>query len=192
MQPHLFTVDTALLTNRVLVRRFREGDGGAFFELLQNNAAQIQDHFAPLAIEVTHPHEAEAFIRRRLAAWLLQEDYLFGIWRSDEADLIGFIGFTDLDWQAERAEISYFLDHRHTGKGYMTEAMARVVTFGFKQLQLVKIALKTLAENAASQRLARKVGFRREGDLRAEYRKPSGAREDITLFGLTRQEYGLN
>jgi RimJ/RimL family protein N-acetyltransferase len=192
MQSHLFSVDTALLTNRVLIRRFREGDGAAFFELLQNNTAQIQDHFASLAEEVTHPQEAEAFIRRRLAAWLLQEEYLFGIWRSDEADLIGFIGFTDLDWQAERAEISYFLDQRHTGKGYMTEAMARVITFGFKQLQLFKLALKTLADNAASQRLARKVGFRREGDLRAEFRKASGAREDIILFGLTRQEYGLS
>ena len=73
----------------------------------------------------------------------------------------------------------------------MTEVVARVLTFAFKQLKLEKIALRTLADNAASQRLARKVGFRREGDLRSEYRKPSGALLDMILYGLTREEYGM-
>lgn len=44
-------------------------------------------------------------------------------------------------------------------------------------------------DNVASQRLARKCGFRREGDLRSDYRRPSGELADTMLFGLTRPEY---
>ncbi|MEL6973636.1 MAG: GNAT family protein [Bacteroidota bacterium] len=104
--------------------------------------------------------------------------------------MIGFVHFRNIDWQTPRAEISYFLHQNQAGKGIMTEVMSRMVQFAFKQLQLNKLVLKTLIDNYGSQRLARKVGFRREGDLRHEYRKASGVLLDVMLFGLTREEYG--
>ncbi|MEL7221405.1 MAG: GNAT family protein, partial [Bacteroidota bacterium] len=79
----------------------------------------------------------------------------------------------------------------HAGKGIMTEVLARMVQFAFRQLELNKLVLKTLVDNYSSQRLARKVGFRREGDLRNEVRRNSGALFDVMLFGLTREEYGV-
>jgi RimJ/RimL family protein N-acetyltransferase len=190
MRPEIFKIDTAILTSRTLIRRVREGDGAAFFDLIQANSSYIEDHFPHLVEQVKDRDAAEAFVRQRLAHWLLQKEFTFSIWRNEEADLIGFVNFQELDWEVPRAEINYFLHQDHAGKGIMTEVLARMVQFAFRQLELNKLALKTLVDNYSSQRLARKVGFRREGDLRNEIRRESGALHDVMLFGLTREEYG--
>ena len=191
MRSELFKVDTAILTSRTLIRRVREGDGPAFFQLVQANTSYIEDHFPHLVDKVKDNEAAEAFVRYRLAQWLLQKEYTFGIWRNEEADLIGFVNFREINWEVPMAEINYFLHQDFAGKGIMTEVLARMVQFAFRQLQLNKLSLKTLIDNYSSQRLARKVGFRREGDLRHEARRPSGVLSDIMLFGLTREEYGV-
>ncbi len=190
MQINLFTIDTVLLTSRALIRRFREGEGKAFYDLVRDNHGYVEDHFPHLMQQVHNAEEGEAFVRRKLAAWLLQEEFCFGIWHTKEAKLVGYIHLSEIDWDLPLAEVSYFLDQSEAGKGVMTEVLARVVQFGFKQLQLEKIRLRTLIDNYPSQRLARKVGFSREGDLRHEFRKSTGALLDLMQFGLTRDIYG--
>jgi RimJ/RimL family protein N-acetyltransferase len=190
MQAALFKIDTAVLTSRTVIRRFREGEGEAFYELLQANHGYLEDHFPSLLEQVPQPEDGEVYVRHAIAKWLLQDSFAFGIWHTADAKLIGYIHFREIEWDIPAAEISYFLDQGYTGQGIMTEVMARMVQYGFRQLQLNKLRLRTLIDNYASQRLARKVGFRREGDLRNEYRKPAGNLVDIMLFGLTREEYG--
>lgn len=190
MRPALFTADTAILTTRTLIRRFREGDGKAFYDLVQNNHSYLEDHFPDLIKGIIDSDSAEIFVRQKIAHWLLQSEYTFGIWDNDSAKLIGYFQFLHIDWTVPRAELVYFLNHEHTGKGMMTEVLARMVQYGFMELHINKLALKTLQDNYPSQRLARKVGFRREGDLRNEFRKPSGALFDLMVFGLTKEEYG--
>ncbi|RMF04838.1 MAG: N-acetyltransferase [Bacteroidetes bacterium] len=190
MQASLFNIDTAVLTSRTVIRRFREGEGKAFYELLQTNRSYLEDHFSTLLAQVPQPEQAEIFVRQAMANWLLQHSYAFGVWHTGDAKLIGYVHFREIDWDIPAAELSYFLDYAYTGQGIMTEVIARMVQYAFRQLKLDKLRLRTLIDNYASQRLARKVGFRREGDLRNEYRKPAGNLVDIMLFGLTREEYG--
>lgn len=190
MRPHLYGIDTALLTNHSVVRRFREGDGEKFYELLQANSSYIEDHFPQLLNEVRDRESAEAYARRKLAAWLQQEEFAFVIQETGSGDLIGYIRLFNLDWLLPRAELSYFLHRDFTGRGWMTEALARLLQFAFRQLQLEKIYLHTLIDNYNSQRLARRIGFRREGDLRNEFRNRGGTLSDVMRFGLTREEYG--
>jgi len=190
MRTDLFNIDTAILTSRTLIRRFREGDGAAFYDLIQDNYSYIEDHFPKMMKSVTDADTAEIFIRTKIANWLLQEEFTFGIWDNDSTKLIGYVHFLKIDWSIPKTEIGYFIHQNQSGKGLMTEVVARMVQYGFLQLKLNKLILKTLQDNYASQRLARKVGFRREGDLRHEFRKPTGALFDIMAFGLTKEEYG--
>ena len=191
MRPDLFNIDTALLTPRCVVRRFRENDGAAFFALIEGNRDYLLDHFPILIEEVgTDANAAEAFVRERIAYWLLQQDFAFGIWSNETSKLIGYVHLFDLNWNVPAAEVSFFLGKEQEEKGLMTEVLARVVRFGFRQLALEKIYLKTLADNYGSQRVARKVGFGREGDLRNEFRRPGGMLVDLVRFGLSRETYG--
>ena len=190
MRPELFNIDTAILTSRTLTRRFREGDGSAFFELVQNNHSYIEDHFPKLTKAVVDENSSEVFIRTKIARWLLQDEYTFGVWDNESTALIGYFHFLKIDWSIPKAEIGYFIDQDHAGKGLMTEVVARMIQYGFHQIKFNKLVLKTLQDNYGSQRLARKVGFRREGDLRHEFQKNTGGLFDVMAFGLTKEEYG--
>lgn len=191
MRHELFPAETALLTARAVVRRFREGDGAALYDLTDNNRLYLSDYFSRMLLSTPDRETAERYVREKMAAWLLQQEYCFGIWDNKSAQLIGMIQLTGIDWSVPRAELSFFLDQAFKGKGLMTEALQAVIRFAFSQLFIEKLSLRTAMENYDLHRLARKCGFRREGDLRAEMRKSSGDLMDVMLFGLTRTEFGL-
>jgi ribosomal-protein-serine acetyltransferase len=191
MRSQLFNIDTALLTNRCVVRRFRENEGTHLLRLVDDNRDVLQDHFPILIGEITRDDcAAETFVRERIAAWLLQSDYAFGIWLNETTELIGYIHLFEINWQVPTAEMSFFIDRNHVKQGLMTEVLARTIRFGFRQLELEKIYVKTLSDNFGSQRLVRRVGFSREGDLRNEFRKPGGTLADLVRFGFSRETYG--
>lgn len=191
MRPQLFNIDTALLTQRCVVRRFRENEGTIFQELVYKNRDILQDHFPLMVGEIADtPVSTEVFLRQRIAGWLLQSDYAFGIWHNETTEMIGYVHLFDINWDVPSAEMSYFLDRDMVKQGLMTEVLARVIRFGFKQLELEKIYIRTLTDNYDGHRLARRVGFSREGDLRNEFRKPGGTLVDLVRFGFSRETYG--
>lgn len=189
MQARLLQIDTALLSQHVLVRRFQEGDGARLYELVEDNYSFLFDSFPRTLREISDKENAEFFVRRQLSDWHLQQGYSFGIWHNQSAEMIGLVRLFHIDWEIPKGEVGYFIDREYMGQGLMTEVLRIIQQFAFKQLALEKLVLRTAMENVASQRLARKCGFRREGDLRGDFRKLSGELIDTMLFGLTRSEY---
>ncbi|MBK6949691.1 MAG: GNAT family N-acetyltransferase [Haliscomenobacter sp.] len=111
------------------------------------------------------------------------------MWDKDSADLIGYVAFHPIDWSLPKAAITGFIDKNRQGKGYMPEVLQSLFPFAFQQAGLEKLTLLVSTENTAAQRLARKCGFQREGDLREEIRRKSGEPLDLLLFGLTKSTY---
>lgn len=189
MQARLFDIDTALITPRTVVRRFRENEGSALYQMAQKNHSRLHDHFPRTLQAVSDKEKAEYFVRQKFASWLLQQEYCFGIWEKKKVALIGLIQLFDIDWHTPSAEISFFIDKKFEGKGIMTEVLQYLLRFAFEQLKIEKLKVRTAMDNYAAQRLVRKCSFRREGDLRSEFKKGSGDLIDVMLFGATRGEY---
>ena len=188
MRKELLDIDTALITTRTVVRRFRENDGEGVYTLIENNISKLHDYHRETIKNVTTPQLGEIYVRKKLANWLLQKGYTFGVWDKKSAELIGFINIFDINWVLPEAHLEFLLDHNFTGRGIMTEALFSIIRFGFNQLKLEKLYFTTLMDDYAGQRLARKCSFRREGDLRGSFRKETGELIDLMLFGLTRSE----
>lgn len=189
MLARLYNIDTALVTPRTVARRFREGEGEAFYKLIEDNRYRISD-VLPQTIETVPDKDAgEAYIRHKIADWLRQEEFCFGIWENKNALLVGFVRIYNIDWEVPAADTTFFIDREFEGKGIMTEVVQMMMRYAFDQLQIEKIRLRTATDNYATQRLARKCGFRREGDLRSEIRRASGELVDVMLFGYTKTEY---
>ena len=188
MKKELLDIDTALITPRTVVRRFRENDGKVVYDLIHDNISKLHDFHRETIKSVNTPELGEIYVRRKLANWLLQKGYTFGVWDKKSADLIGFINIYAIDWKLPEAHLEFLLDQNFTGRGIMTEALFSTIRFGFNQLKLEKLYFTTLMDDYAGQRLARKCSFRREGDLRGSYRKDNGELIDLMLFGLTRSE----
>lgn len=189
MQVHLLHIDTAILTKRTVTRRFRENEGNQLSELILNNHQFIADHFPKTVKAITDDTSAEIFLRKKIAAWLYQEEYCFGIWENEKAKLIGFIRIFKIEWDVPKADLGYFIDQNYGGQGIMTEVMQRIIQFAFNQLGIERLRIRTAMDNYASQRLARKCGFRREGDLRGDFKKPNGEIIDVMIFGLLKSDF---
>ena len=189
--PHLFDIDTALLTKRCVIRRLREGDGAVMSDLTATCQTGLYDHQPRLLNELGEgADDHEAFVRRRIADWLLQRRFSFGVWDTEATVLIAFIEVAEIDWYLARGELRYFISPSYQKESYATEIVARITRYAFLQLSLDKLYFITLADHYAAQRTVRKVGFSREGDLRNEFRRASGNLVDAFRFGLTRETYG--
>jgi RimJ/RimL family protein N-acetyltransferase len=99
------------------------------------------------------------------------------------ARVVGGIGI-GLSSSGYRASIGYWIAASARGQGICTRALRLLTRYAFEDLQLPSVQLVTDPDNIASQRVAEKVGFRREGVLRAHLRHPDGRIRDSVMFSL--------
>jgi RimJ/RimL family protein N-acetyltransferase len=85
--------------------------------------------------------------------------------RTEESGPLGYVGLIPDGNDPKQTQISYRFATQHWGQGYASEATGRLVRHGFEVLCLPAIAIVTHPENAASLRLAMRLGFVREADL---------------------------
>jgi [ribosomal protein S5]-alanine N-acetyltransferase len=103
-------------------------------------------------------------------------------------DLCGQLTVGGITWGSLcSAHVGYWLDEALAGRGVMPTAVALAVDHCFAVLGLHRIEINVRPENAASLRVARKLGFREEG-LRREYLHIAGDWRDHISFALVRNE----
>ena len=90
----------------------------------------------------------------------------FAITLPPDDECVGQMGI-QFDAPARRAEAFYWLAPRARGRGIATEALELVTSWAFGRNDVVRVQLVTRVDNVASQRVAERCGFRREGILRA-------------------------
>jgi RimJ/RimL family protein N-acetyltransferase len=78
-------------------------------------------------------------------------------------------------------ELGYWAAPSFRGRGYVPRAVQLLCAWGFDELQLPRMQLGTFLGNAASERVAEKSGFTREGVLRA-WLEQRGERRDVTMW----------
>ena len=117
--------------------------------------------------------------------------YEFAIVRSDHSQLIGRCGIRLSDAEQTEAMLWYVLAQDAWGHGYAAEAAQAVLAFGFEELRLHRIFVEIDPRNAASLRVAEKVGLRREGHF-VETTWTKGEWTDSVVFALLDREYRVH
>lgn len=93
-----------------------------------------------------------------------------------------------IDRQNEKADIGYWLGKQYWNKGYMTEAIKRLIEFAFTELHLFRLHARCFERNRASARILTKCGMKLEGCARGDALK-DGEHLDVLDFGLLASEY---
>jgi RimJ/RimL family protein N-acetyltransferase len=96
--------------------------------------------------------------------------------------VVGSIGMGVND--SRNGHIGYWCARAARGNGVTTRALRLLCEHSFEELDLLRLELITDPDNLASQRVAEKVGFRREGVLRSHLAHPDGRRRDSVMFSL--------
>lgn len=137
------------------------------------------------------PHQSLEDSRRFLRA-VLQQRFLgqpvpWGIVELHSGRLLGTAGFVSWRPEQRRAEVGYAIARSHWNQGYVTEAMRRILEFGWREMQLHRIEARCLTENGASERVMQKIGMRYEGILRGQiYFK--GQFRDVKMYAILRTD----
>ncbi len=82
---------------------------------------------------------------------------------------VGYAGIWKITKEHNKGELGYALRQGYTGKGYMAEALKKILNFGFNKLKLHRLEANTDSKNTNSIKLLKKLGFKQEAFLRDDY-----------------------
>ena len=92
-----------------------------------------------------------------------------GLWAIEDlagGEILGWVALIKLN--IDDIEVGYRLRRPSWGRGIATEAAARILEYGFSDLELDRIVAVTLPENTASERVLAKLGLRLERSYQQE------------------------
>ena len=170
-----------------------------FYELIQNNISHIENTFPITLSSCATLLKTQEFLNKNRRKQNEKEGYSFYLRNTETQKLIGYICIKNVNQSIMKCELAYFIDKDFEGQGIISKAVSETVAYCFDQLQMNKVYICTSKINAASQRIALKLGFQKEGILREEFKngtrgdaESSEAKailEDIVYFGLLKSEY---
>ena len=126
-------------------------------------------------------HDAETYVRGCLDSG--PERLPFAIVDAETDALLGSIDLR-LNEHRYRGHVGYWVAADARGRGVCTTALRLVTRMALEQLRVQRMELITDPDNVASQRVAEKVGYTREGVLRAHLLHPDGRLRDSLMFSL--------
>ena len=99
---------------------------------------------------------------------------------------LGFAAIVDLDLERREGEIGYMVAPAARGRGIAPRAVDLLTGWGFDELGLIRLELRIDVENPASERVAERTGYQRDGVLRSVYFK-DGLRTDLAVWSRLSQ-----
>lgn len=157
-----------LETTRLILRPLEERDLDALFKLRTDS---VVSRYIDRSIDI-QPDDIMAFIHK-IAKGLSKNLWVYwAITKKDEDLLIGTVCFWNLVHSDAKAELGYELSSAAQGKGYMSETLKAVLSYGFGPMGLLSVEAGVHPDNHASLMLLERTGF-----------KPSGTFKDTFLTG---------
>lgn len=86
------------------------------------------------------------------------------------------------------AEIGYWIDAAHEGRGLVTRAVRALIAIGFEELHLNRIAIRSGVDNHRSRVIPERLGFTFEGVERGGGRGTAGY-YDLNVYSMLRDEW---
>ncbi|WP_344044422.1 GNAT family N-acetyltransferase [Nocardioides panacihumi] len=154
---------------------------------LRDAYARNRDHLAPweprrqeqFFTEAWHHEDARAKVADAAAG--RQDPWLIWHGSGQEAEVVGRVNLSNIARGVfQSANLGYWIDHRHTGRGLATAAVRAAVRRA-ADLGLHRLEAGTLAHNEASQVVLRRCGFEQFG-MAAKYLFIAGAWQDHVMF----------
>ncbi len=173
-----------LETPRLNIRPLDKRDVEALFEIKSDPEVTTKYCVEPdQSVEDTRiwvDKRLEDYTKRDVTYWVLA--------LKDNDRAIGGCCFWNFDPTLRCAEIGYELHRAYWSKGYTSEALPVILTYGFTDMDLHRIEALPLAFNEPSVKLLIKLGFKWEGTIRERvfFRRRF---EDQLIFGLLKDEW---
>lgn len=168
-----------LETERLILREITKEDAEGIFACFSNE--NVTRYYGQETLESIE--EAEKFVDFFSNNYNEKRGIRWGIEKKETKGIIGTIGFNACLPKHKRAEIGYEIHPEQWGKGYASEAVSRVLTYGFDVMNLTRIGAVVFLNNEASNKLLTNIGFQKEGVLK-KYMYQNGVAHDTYVYSL--------
>ncbi|WP_327311596.1 MULTISPECIES: GNAT family N-acetyltransferase [unclassified Streptomyces] len=178
--------ETVLHSRRLVLRAFDTGD-------IPDTRASCSDALTQRWLPLPQPYtldDATAWCTTTAHAMRDSGDGIqFAITDASTKRLMGQVGLKKTDWRARVSEVGYWVSPWARGHGIAAEATRILAHWLLTNQHFQRMELRAATENTASQAVALKAGFHREGTLRnAGF--VHGAQVDLVLFSLLPGDLG--
>ena len=176
-------LDTKIAGNRIYLQKLQKTFKQAeeFYNLVNNNKKHLYP-FADWELNLNSPEDCYERIVSQYKNWEKGSTYTYGIFDSDNKDMIGIIFATHFSLVGKSTELGYWIDMNHSGKGIIKEAIAILEIEVFKN-GIIKIIIKTDTENTVSSSVAKSLGYELEGVLKKDqFVKSFNELRDFNVF----------
>ncbi len=173
-----------LFTERLILRRIERRDIDDIFDYASNPETS--------KYLLWYPHntkfDTKVYFNAVDKRYKLGKFYDWAVVDKTSGKMIGTCGFTSITPEDEKAEIGYVINPSYKGRGIATEAVKRVLRFGFDELLLERIEARYIIGNDASLRVMQKCGMRFEGTQRHGV-KCKGRFADVGICAITSGDF---
>lgn len=173
-----------LTTDRLLLREYMLKDAVGLLEIRTDPLVMRymdREPFKDLA-------ESEKFATLKINDRLEHKGISWAVCDKATGNFMGDLSFWKLNTSDHRAEIGYTLRSQYWRQGYMSEALHKVLQWGFSSLGLHSVEADINPDNQASRQLLLKMGFVKEGYHREDYYF-RGQYLDSEIYGLLEREF---
>ncbi|MEH6941314.1 GNAT family N-acetyltransferase [Bacillus sp. JJ722] len=172
-----------LETERLCIQPFKKDDAIRIRDL-------ANDQELANILGFPHPYELEM-----AKDWIATQpelinngiEYPLAVVCKESEEIVGTITLR-VDKNNNKGELGYWIGKDYWGKGYASEAVRRIIRFGFAELNLNKIWASAISRNKASIKVLEKANLQKEGTLK-QNRLLLGNYEDVDVYGLLKVEY---
>jgi RimJ/RimL family protein N-acetyltransferase len=167
----------------IMLRPWRLDDAPAVTAACQDSEIARWIPLIPILYKEEH---ARGFLENSARRFESGEGYAFAVLDSETGALAGSIAIRVQPFSS--GHVGYWVVREARGRGVATAALKALCRWAVADLGLKRLELVTDPENLASQRVAEKAGFRREGIMRSALEYQDGRRSDSVLFSLLSDE----
>lgn len=168
-----------LETERLILREITKEDAVGIFACFAND--DVTRYYGQETLQ--NIEQAEKIVEFFSKNYNEKKGIRWGIEKRETREFIGTIGFNVWSPNHRRAEIGYEIHPDQWRKGYTSEALSKVLTFGFDVMDLTRIGAIVFIDNEASNNLLTKIGFQKEGVLR-DYMYQNDIAHDTNIYSL--------
>lgn len=177
-----------LETDRLILQRFTRRDHDTLDNAIRSSLPDL-NQWLPWARLDYEKADTTAFVRESVQAWKEDRAWDYSVrFKTDPDRHVGNVSLWTVSKLGKIAEIGYWVRSDETSKGICTEAVGALLAESFGRLGYHKVVLRIAVGNDASDRVADKLGFTREGVLREEL-LIRGNWVDHSLWSLLEREY---
>jgi len=172
-----------LETERLILRGWRREDVDDLYEYAKSPS---------MAMGGWKPQANKRASRRALKSFIKEDDRWAIVLKENEK----VIGQLRLRTDKNRGQfsarnsayaINYALSEEYWGKGYMTEAVKRVVKYAFDEMHIELLTAGHFPHNIRSRRVLEKCGFQYEGTIEQRYKRYDGQIFDSVIHSILRR-----